>query len=113
MDLSIIIPCHNLENFIDPLLSSLKQQEFTPFEVELIFVLDDCTDNTAKKLMQFQADQYRIHLINTIVHSCGLARNIGLEHSHGKYIWFVDGDDWILSSTAIKQILTIMKVQDE
>ena len=112
MDLSIIVPVHDLENFIDPLLASLKRQVFE-YSVELIFILDDCTDNTAKKLMNFKADQYNIHLINTNVHSCGLARNIGLDHSNGEYIWFVDGDDWFLISDAIQRILTIMKVQDE
>ena len=112
MDLSIIVPVHNLENFIDPLLASLKRQVFE-YSVELIFILDDCTDNTAKKLMNFKADQYNIHLINTNVHSCGLARNIGLDHSNGEYIWFVDGDDWFLISDAIQRILTVMKVQDE
>lgn len=76
-------------------------------------MLDNCTDGTAKKLMQIRADQYTIKLINTDVRSCGLARNIGLEHASGEYIWFVDGDDWIINSNAIKIILDIMKTQDE
>ena len=110
MDLSIIIPVHNLEKFLAPLLNSLQAQEFAPYEVELIFVLDDCTDNTAKILKDFYADQYKlIRLINTSVLSCGLARNIGLNHAEGEYIWFVDGDDWITEPDAISMILDAMK----
>lgn len=110
MDLSIIIPVHNLEKFLAPLLNSLQAQEFAPYEVELIFVLDDCTDNTAKILRDFYADQYKlIRLINTSVRSCGLARNIGLNHAEGEYIWFVDGDDWITEPDAISMILDAMK----
>lgn len=113
MDLSIIIPVHNLENYIDPLLSSLMTQNIGDYDVELLFVLDNCTDGTAKKLFQVRADQYTINLINTDVRSCGLARNIGLDHASGEYIWFVDGDDWIINSNAIKIILDVMKTQDE
>lgn len=113
MDLSIIIPVHNLENYIDPLLSSLMTQNIGDYDVELLFVLDNCTDGTAKKLFQVCADQYTINLINTDVRSCGLARNIGLDHASGEYIWFVDGDDWIVNNQAIWTILTTMKTQDE
>lgn len=114
MDLSVIIPVHNLENFIDPLLDSLKRQVFDSFEIEIIFVLDDCIDNTAQKLMNFEANQYKsIHLLNTCVHSCGLARNLGLEHSTGEYIWFIDGDDKLLVSDAFYQVLVTMKAGNE
>lgn len=113
MDLSIIIPCHNLENFIQPLLATLKLQAFAPYEVELIFVLDACTDNTAKVLMDFEANQYsQIKIINTEVQSCGLARNFGLDRAKGDYIWFIDGDDWLLESSAIKLILSTIKEQN-
>ena len=115
MDLTIIIPCHNLEKWIDPLLNSLEIQTFDPFTVELIFVLDDCTDFTGKKLLQHDGfKQYESVLImNVVNHSCGLSRNDGLKKAKGDYIWFIDGDDWLLDSKAIHKILTIMKVQDE
>ena len=45
MDLSLIISCHNLEDYIGNLLESLLRQK-TKYQVEYIFVLDDCTDNT-------------------------------------------------------------------
>jgi glycosyltransferase involved in cell wall biosynthesis len=63
--------------------------------------------------MQVRADQYTIKLINTDVRSCGLARNIGLDHATGEYIWFIDGDYWIVNNQAIWTILTTMKTQDE
>lgn len=114
MDLSIIIPCHNIENWIDPLLSSLKVQQFGDYKVELIFVLDACTDHTGAKLLAFEAPQYEgITVVNVIEHSCGLARNHGLERAKGEYIWFVDGDDWITSPDAINMIIATMKIQNE
>lgn len=114
MDLSLIIPCHNLEDWIDPMLSSLKVQKFGDYKVEIIFVLDDCTDHTGMKLLQFEAPQYeQIICVNVVEHNCGLARNHGLDRAEGEYIWFLDGDDWIIDTNAINMILTTMKVQDE
>ena len=49
MDISIIIPCHNSEKFIKPLLLSFQALNLNEIEAEFIFVLDNCTDNT--KLM--------------------------------------------------------------
>ena len=46
MDLSVIIPIHNLEDCITPLLDSINAQKFYPYQVQLIFVFDDCTDKT-------------------------------------------------------------------
>ena len=46
IDKSFIIPCHNLENYIKPLLLSLKALNLENLTHEFIFVLDDCTDNT-------------------------------------------------------------------
>lgn len=113
MDLSIIIPCHNLEKWIDPLLSSLSTQIFD-YEVELIFILDSCTDFTGKKLLQYEGEQYEtIKIVNVEVGSCGLARNCGLDRAEGEYIWFIDGDDWLIGTNAIQTILTCIKLLDE
>ena len=104
-DLSIIIPCHNLEKFINPMLESLQAQEFSPCTVELIFVCDACTDNTKQIITQFlpQLSQYKsIHILSTNYHLAGIARNEGLSIAQGKYIWFIDGDDWLLGSSAIQ-----------
>lgn len=103
MDLSVIIPCHNLSAYINPLLKSLDEQNLDNHTVELIFVFDACTDNTrdiVENFLPFSPRYEAIHLINADVKSCGFARNVGLEIAQGNYIWFIDGDDWLLSEDA-------------
>lgn len=103
MDLSVIIPCHNLSTYIKPLLNSFNTQNIEERSVELIFVFDACTDDTRKiveEYLPFTPPYEAIHLINADVKSCGFARNVGLEIAQGKYIWFIDGDDWLLSDDA-------------
>lgn len=95
MDLSIIIPCHNLEGYIKPLLLSFNALNLANIETEFIFVLDACTDNTAEEIRKYMID-FNYKIIYCDYHKCGLARNIGFEASSGQYIWFVDGDDWII-----------------
>lgn len=108
MDLSIIIPCHNLQKFITPLINSLNMQIFS-YDVEIWFVLDDCTDLTEQIIKRkIDTNKYNVFFINCKVHSCGLARNLGLDLSTGKYIWFIDGDDWILGCNTIQKLINTM-----
>ena len=110
MDLSIIIPCHNLEKYITPLLSTLSNQKFD-CSAELIFVCDNCTDNTEQVILDWRnkLSQYEFYVIKDICGSCGQARNVGLQGAQGKYIWFVDGDDWILGEFAIDLLFKTME----
>lgn len=111
MDMSIIIPCHNLEKYITPLLVSLKLQELSTYKVELIFICDACEDNTYQVIEDFEFnDKYKyIKILECNVKSCGLARNEGMEWAEGKYIWFIDGDDWLTDIYAIAQVISTLK----
>lgn len=100
-DLSIIIPVYNLERFITPMLESLKGQK-TSYNVETIIVLNNCTDNTEQVIRDSGID---CTIIQCTQQGCGCARNAGLDIATGKYIWFLDGDDWLLSDTAVKEVL--------
>lgn len=113
MDLSIIIPCHNLENYITPLLVSLRLQYLGNYKVELIFVCDNCTDNTKKVIENFDFNKmYSIQILERCAGSCGQARNEGFKVAIGEYIWFVDGDDWLINYSSIYHILlAIIKSQ--
>ena len=101
-DLTIIIPVYNLEKFIEPMLESLKQQDTGIYKVQTIFVLNNCTDSTEQVIRQYELD---CEIINCEIQGCGPARNAGMEMAIGEFIWFMDGDDWLLSTTAIKDVL--------
>ena len=102
MDLSIIIPCHNLEKFITPMLVSLNLQHISQ-DTEIIFVCDCCTDNTKNIIenFEFTAPYKKITIIECDCLSCGLARNLGLEAAEGNTIMFLDGDDWLTSYSSL------------
>ena len=111
MDISIIVPCHNLENYIKPLLLSFHILDLTNIKTEFIFVLDACTDRTDEVIKKYMSDlNYKI--IYCEYHKCGLARNIGFEAANGEYIWFLDGDDWIIWPNVIQDCLSTLKEQN-
>lgn len=105
-DLSVIVPVYNLEEYITPLLDSLKAQEVDDYTVEYIFVLNNCTDNSEKVIRESGLD---CKIINCEIQGCGPARNAGFAESNGEYIWFMDGDDWLLGTRAIRDALDVAK----
>ena len=106
-DLSIIIPVFNLENYITPMLLALLSQECS-YSVEYIFVLNNCTDHSRDVILESGLD---CKIINCSIQGCGPARNAGLEIAGGEFIWFMDGDDWLLSETALEDVLTKAKFE--
>lgn len=105
--ISFIIPCHNLEEYIKPLLCSLRGLNLKNIKYEIIFILDDCTDNTLNIIM-FETQDMNKKIFECNVHSCGLARNIGLDNATGEYIWFLDGDDWIIYPNVLQECLPLL-----
>lgn len=114
MDISVIIPCHNLEKYITPMLVSLRLQELDEALVELIFVCDRCTDKTRELIEAFNfGPQYqKVSIFDADCGACGLARNIGLEKAEGDIIIFLDGDDYLTSNVVFYKILGIFKRYD-
>ena len=100
--LSIIIPVYNLERYIVPMLGTLMVQDYGEYKVEIIFVLNNCTDKSEEIIRLSELD---CTIINCETQGCGPARNAGLEIAKGEYVWFMDGDDWLLSETAVRDVL--------
>lgn len=96
-EISIIIPCYNVEKYIDRCLESVAAQTIGLDKLEVIVINDASTDGTLEKLYQWQ--QRYPNNIEVITYGDNLrqggARNIGLAHATGDYIGFVDADDWI------------------
>lgn len=95
--ISVIIPCYNVENYIDRCLTSIIQQSIGIDKLEIICVDDASTDNTWSHLQSWH-EQYPDTIIALgceINGRQGTARNIGLEYSSAPWICFIDSDDWI------------------
>ena len=90
---SILIAAYNIEEYISRCLESCTNQTYS--DIEIIVVNDGSTDNTAQVIDKYsQKDNRLIHLQKE---NGGLvsARKAGVERAHGKYIFFLDGDDAI------------------
>ena len=92
--ISIIIPIYNVEKYLRECLDSCTNQ--TLKDIEIICVDDASPDNSIKILEEYQVKDSRIKIFRHKKNkNLGAARNTGLEHATGEYIWFVDSDDWI------------------
>lgn len=92
--ISIIIPVYNVENYLHVCLNSVLKQTYGNFEV--ICVDDASTDSSLEILEYFTQKDSRIKILkNDSNMGPGVSRNRGLEVAQGKYVSFLDGDDWL------------------
>ena len=89
---SIVIPAYNVEGYVARALESIERQTFTDFEV--LIVNDGSTDRTGDIIKQFTRHDLRIVDFHTENGGAPAARNLALDHARGKYIFFMDADDW-------------------
>lgn len=94
--ISIIIPCYNVEAFIDRCLNSLVNQTIGIEKLELIFVDDASKDKTWDKIKDWERKYPESIIITQHGKNMkqGAARNTGLQYASAPYIGFVDSDDW-------------------
>ena len=92
--ISIIVPVYNVESFLVRCLQSILNQTFSDFEVLLID--DGSTDNSASICKEFVADDQRFTYFHKTNGGLSSARNHGIERATGKYIAFLDSDDFIV-----------------
>ena len=95
--ISVIVPCYNVEKYIDRCLQSMTVQSFGLENLEIICIDDASTDGTWQKLQEWEK-RYPEHVM--VVHcdvngKQGTCRNIGLHYSSAPYVSFVDADDWL------------------
>jgi len=91
--LTVIVPCYNVEKYIDKCLVSIVSQIYN--NLEILLINDESTDSTGKSCDEWQVRDLRIKVVHKQNEGLAYARKTGLEHSTGEYIAFVDPDDWI------------------
>lgn len=92
IDLSIILPVFNVEQFLDDCLSALLQQN-SKKNFEILAINDGSTDSSLRILKQWQSRNDCLKIINRDNGGLSAARNTGISEARGKFISFVDSDD--------------------
>ena len=90
---SVIIPAHNVEKYIGRCLDYILSQTYR--NIEIIIIEDSSTDKTNAICKKYSEENENIILKHVENRSAGKSRNAGIELAKGKYITFVDSDDYI------------------
>lgn len=94
--ISVVIPAYNAECYIERCLKSIQNQTYGALEI--IVVNDGSKDQTKNIICKIQQQDERIKLIDKENEGVSAARNDGVAYATGKYIYFIDSDDYIESS---------------
>jgi glycosyltransferase involved in cell wall biosynthesis len=90
---SLIVPVYNVEKYLRKCLDSAINQTLN--EIEIIVINDGSTDNSLSIINEYKSMDERIKVITQ--KNCGVseARNVGIRAAKGKYVAFLDSDDWV------------------
>lgn len=95
MHLSIIVPVYNVEKYLARCLDTLIKQDLNVKDHEIILVNDGSTDSSPLIAGDYALNHPHIKIVNQKNKGLSEARNTGIEKALGKYIYFIDSDDYI------------------
>lgn len=90
---SIIVPIYNAEKYLDKALDSVRQQTYQ--DIEAILVDDGSTDSSAVIYQKYADSDSRFKVYRLENGGVSRARNHGLNYAKGRYVIFLDSDDWL------------------
>jgi len=105
--ISIIIPIYNSEKYLPKCIESLRTQSYR--NIEIILVNDGSTDGCAEICDEYQKKDDRIKVYHKKNEGVAAARNDGLDLAKGKYITFVDSDDFVSVDYCEKLLITLQR----
>lgn len=91
---SVIVPVYNVSSYLNKCIKSICEQDY-PY-LEIILVDDGSTDNSGKICDSYTAKDKRVKVIHKQNQGVSLARNAALDVATGKWVCFVDGDDYVM-----------------
>lgn len=108
---SIITPIFNGSRYLSQYYTTINSQTYRNIEIVCI---DDCsTDTTLNELKKLQRNDSRIKVIhNRTNKSCGVSKNIGISNATGKYIMFLDIDDFYNDENSIKRFVDVCEKEN-
>lgn len=106
--LSIIIPVYNIESYIHQCIAKLIVD--IGDELEILLIDDGSTDRSGQICDEYAAKYDFVHVYHTQNGGVSSARNIGIKHATGVFVYFIDGDDWF---TGIYSLLKELKFHEK
>ena len=91
--ISVIVPVYNVEQYLPRCIDSILDQTFTDFE--LLLIDDGSKDKSGEICDNYAKKDSRIRVFHKENGGVSSARNLGLYNAKGKYIAFIDADDWV------------------
>ncbi|MEV0425414.1 bifunctional glycosyltransferase family 2 protein/CDP-glycerol:glycerophosphate glycerophosphotransferase [Micromonospora sp. NPDC050495] len=93
--LSFVVPAYLVQGYLRECLDSILEQPYG--DLEVIGIDDASPDGSGEILLEYADRDPRVRPVR-LTENAGLgpARNIGLDRAVGEYVWFVDGDDWLV-----------------
>ena len=107
--ISIISPVYNMEKYLEECIKSILSQDFEDFEV--LFVNDGSKDSSFDILRHYENIDKRIKVFNKKNEGQGVARNFVLPYAKGKYVLYLDPDDWLCEG-ALRKIFNKFQQDD-
>ncbi len=102
---SIIVPVYNVELYVEECIESLINQTYK--DIEIILIDDGSTDGSGAICDNYSAKDERVKVIHKANGGLSSARNAGIEAANGKYLIFVDSDDYWIGDRCLQHILKI------
>lgn len=110
IELSVIVPVYNSIKYIRPCLDSILNQDF-PHRYEILISFYPSTDGTDEIIDEYKKQNSAITLIKNSQRGISFSRFDALKHARGKYIYFVDADDFI-APTTLKVLHELLETYD-
>lgn len=95
VEISLIIPVYNVEAYLDKCLYAILTQNYDNWEA--ILVDDGSTDSSSRICDEYREKDSRFKVFHKTNGGVSSARNVGLSKAKGRWLWFIDADDWISS----------------
>ena len=111
MRVSVVVPVHNAERFIERAVESVLGQSYR--DIELLLVDDGSSDTSADRCSAYASNDSRVSVITQENRGPAAARNTGIDNASGDFIFFLDADDYLEPETLEKLIACHHKYQPD
>ena len=100
---SVILPIYNVEKYLERCIKSIAAQTYT--NLEILLIDDGSTDLSADICDMWAEKDKRVIAIHKKNEGLGMARNTGIDNATGRYVFFVDSDDYVAPDMIEKVVM--------